>query len=354
MRPLFSLLALALLLPLFGVGCALVPHKLHEPQFHNPWPQVRKVAIGPFYNLSEEPTFDTGLVAQSYFNELQQIPGFEVVPIGTTIQAMRSHGILGNTAADYRKLAQILEVDAIVVGSVNDYSPYYPPRMALTVRWYSTNPCFHPMPNGYGLPWGRAEEEYIPDALVEAAEFDLATAQLATQTPQPPMAMPSRGSNNASANSRGQFASAQDSVLPQTPPLPAEEVAPGTVVESSPQNIASPADPQHSFPPHWPDPRGFIPDPPKPICDDCRPSEQPILTHTRSYNGHDSDFTEALAGYYEFRDEARFGGWQAYLQRSEDFIRFCCYMHITEMLAARGGARETKVVYRWPIGRYER
>jgi hypothetical protein len=78
----------------------------------------------------------------------------------------------------------------------------------------------------------------------------------------------------------------------------------------------------------------------------------PILTHTRSYSGADSELTTALAGYYELRDEARFGGWQAYLQRSEDFIRFCCYMHITEMLAARGAARETKVVYRSQIGRY--
>ena len=69
------------------------------------------------------------------------------------------------------------------------------------------------------------------------------------------------------------------------------------------------------------------------------------MTHTRIYRGNDSEFTEALASYYHFRDDARFGGWQNYLQRSDDFIRFCCHMHISEMLSARGGAGETRVVW---------
>ena len=53
------------------------------------------------------------------------------------------------------------------------------------------------------------------------------------------------------------------------------------------------------------------------------------------YDGKDSDLTTALSNYFYFVDDARFGGWQAYLQRSDDFIRFCCYRSITEMLAAR-------------------
>jgi len=291
MRPSLTLLALALLLCVVGSGCTLVPHEYHQPQYHNPWPQLRKVAVGPFYNLSEDPTLDQQAVAQAYFNELQQIHGFEVVPVGTTLRAMQAHGILGESGEDYQRLARILGVDAVVVGSVNDYTPYYPPRMALTVRWYTANPCFHPMPNGYGLPWGRAEEEYIPDALVEAAEFDLATAQLATQTPAPP-ALPAEAVEGrvVPSNARTRLASsAQDGSMP------AEELAPGVVVEtplpgmqplnSSPQSSAPPSATDYigqGFPPQWPDPRGFIPDPPKPICDECRPSAQPVLTHTRS------------------------------------------------------------------------
>jgi hypothetical protein len=77
----------------------------------------------------------------------------------------------------------------------------------------------------------------------------------------------------------------------------------------------------------------------------CCPNNGPVMTHTRIYHGNDGDFTEALANYYHFRNDARFGGWQNYLQRSDDFIRFCCHMHIAEMLSARGGADRTRVAY---------
>jgi hypothetical protein len=261
-----------------------------------------------------------------------------------------------------------MEVDAIVVGTVNDFTPFYPPRMALTVRWYAANPCFHPMPAGYGLPWGRAEEEFIPETLVEAAEFELATAQLKTQTPVPPaqaLPQPPLGARKPREQTAVFQAPAADDpeALPQPAPAQSEQIAPGEVQEPRGDAIARPesampllSPPAHAegLPRAWPDPRGFVPAPPSPVCPTCRPQHEPILTLTRSYNGNDSGLTEALAGYYEFRDEARFGGWQAYLQRSEDFMRFCCYMHITEMLAARGGARETKVVYRWQQSRYER
>ena len=61
---------------------------------------------------------------------------------------------------------------------------------------------------------------------------------------------------------------------------------------------------------------------------------------TKNYNGADIGLTEALSSYHYFRDDARFGGWQSYLQRSQDFINFCCHMHIWEMLSARGGKRQ--------------
>ncbi|MCL4195002.1 MAG: hypothetical protein KJZ87_24895, partial [Thermoguttaceae bacterium] len=81
------------------------------------------------------------------------------------------------------------------------------------------------------------------------------------------------------------------------------------------------------------------------------PTVEPIMRHTRAYNGHDPDFARALADYYVFREDARFGGWQSYLQRSDDFIRFCCYTHILEMLSLRGGVMETRVVWDWPRNR---
>ena len=102
-----------------------------------------------------------------------------------------------------------------------------------------------------------------------------------------------------------------------------------------------------NLPENWPDERAFIPPPPAAHPPKSKPYSGPVMTHTKIYSGNDSAVTEALASYVYFRDDARKGGWQSYLKRSDDFIQFCCRMHIFEMLSARGGGGETRVVYRW-------
>src|SRR6059058_2975843 len=71
-----------------GSGCALWPDRIVEPQFHNPFPQIYKVAVLPFFNQSAEPTVDGEAVAMAYYNELQAIPGFEVMPVGVSKQML--------------------------------------------------------------------------------------------------------------------------------------------------------------------------------------------------------------------------------------------------------------------------
>jgi hypothetical protein len=106
-----------------------------------------------------------------------------------------------------------------------------------------------------------------------------------------------------------------------------------------------------ALPPAWPTESCFVPASPQADRPACDPHHGPVLKHTRVYNGTDPDFTQALQSYAYFREDARFGGWEAYLQRSDDFIRFCCHMHISEMLSARGGSHKTRVVWRWPESR---
>ena len=69
-------------------GCSAFPEALREPQYHNPFPQLTRVAVLPFYNQSAEPTVDQDRIALAYYNELQQIPGFEVVPVGVAKQML--------------------------------------------------------------------------------------------------------------------------------------------------------------------------------------------------------------------------------------------------------------------------
>jgi hypothetical protein len=106
-----------------------------------------------------------------------------------------------------------------------------------------------------------------------------------------------------------------------------------------------------TLPPNWPCEDCFAPATPQSVRPPCVPYHGPVLKHTRVYSGTDADFTQALESYVYFRNDKRFGGWESYLQRSDDFVRFCCHVHISEMLSARGGSRKTRVVWRWPENR---
>jgi hypothetical protein len=371
-----------------STGCHLVfPEASHQPVVHNPFPQLSRVAVAPFFNLSDEPTVDGRKFALAYFAELQAVPGFEVVPLGVVEEAILDHRIDLSRGDEARRLARVLGVDVVVIGSVTDYTPYYPPRCGLRVEWYSANPGYHEIPPGYGLPWGTPDEEFIPAPLVFEAEMALAKAQLATQTPPcempielPPIVTPtvppvmpgtptdqnkSPGDEDSNSEPPGETlppeGSEQTEAEGETAAQYEEELPPGAS-SAGPSLPALPSDAvaiaattdaigahgmYGALPPDWPDERGFIPLPPSPVRPECSPHHGPIMTHTRIYHGNDSEFTEALASYYHFRDDARFGGWQNYLQRSDDFIRFCCHVHIAEMLSARGGAGETRVVWRW-------
>ena len=79
---------LALGVALFS-GCAIVPRPSRQPEVHNPFPQLSKVAVAPFFNSSSDRSVDGRRVALDYYNELQAVPGFEVVPLGVVEAAMQ-------------------------------------------------------------------------------------------------------------------------------------------------------------------------------------------------------------------------------------------------------------------------
>lgn len=336
------LLALSAIIALLS-GCAAVPSRYVQPVYHNPFPQLHRVAILPFFNQSHEPTVDGEAMAIAYYNELQAIQGFEVMPVGVARRMLEASRIRPQSGSDFQQLARLMRVDAVIVGSVTEYSPYYPPRLGLSVDWYAANPGFHPIPAGYGLPWGTAEEEFIPSKLVKESEFALAREQLKSQTPE------YDEQENRAAQAKNEVSSQpadkQASYVRGT-----DRVTKGSVIGSGVKG--SPAEGTASaLPPAWPDPRGLVPLPPGAQPPPLRPQYEPIISHTRIFHGQDAEFTQRLEAYYETRDDARFGGWQTYLQRPSDFVRFCCYLHVTETLAARGGAGESQVVWRWPISR---
>ena len=251
----------------------------------------------------------------------------------------------------------------------------------MTVHWYAANEGFHPIPAGYGLPWGTDKEKEIPRRIVREAEFELARSQLETQSPlsgDEPAAVSQRNLHRVSAempldgnqlrppsvNDDSQIdamelgpppsldgnsyvenqAMGQGQYGPSYPGAPtAEEVGLGLFRD---QLAEAP------LPANWPEPTDLIPDPPSPVRPTPIVNHDPVLTHTRIYRGDDTYFTNRLADYVETGDDARSGGWQGYLKRSDDFIRFCCHVHISEMLESRGGSDARDLILRWPLSRY--
>lgn len=446
----------------FCAGCSAIPDVRHATQIHNPFPQLKRVAILPFNNQSNEPTVDQTAVTEAYYAAVQGTPGFEVLPVGVVrnqLEAFASVYGPPSSGKDFQIFAQMMGVDAVVQGSVTDFSPYYPPRLGLAVHWYAANPGFHPIPPGYGLPWGTKAEKDIPSRVVLDTEFELARQQMATQTPLipdflvagptsqtapkrrpsaqavPPASPPPFPSNSPPANhpaeteegiqnhvepphendftsvvavsdvdpvsyfedvdsnaagdgkrgtpqewqpkraSKAIVSNDQQSIpspiLDQTFSQESEQAVPyvydsteidpyemGSPMEESfdpaaAQQMANQMAAAEMLPPEWPDPTGLIPDPPLPVRPVSEPQYKPVLSHTRLYDGADSEFTERLANHVSVSDEKRSTGWQAYLRRSDDFIRFCCRLHLTEMLEARGGAEQSDLILRWPISRYE-
>jgi hypothetical protein len=319
------------------------------------------------------------------------------------------------------------------------------------VNWYAANPGLHPIPVGYGLPWGTKEEKNIPNWVKLESERELARAQIATQTPlmeevgsgvanSAPLGPPGVTSPGADDAQESNLPAPKNpattpELMPSDPmddktaesdpiaskiesariPLPKSKdstlrngvIAQASYSQDSDENgeeIEEPArlpakitnlesqpvlklnergefildstsdienDPVSNegevvymddrvgmvgeeLPANWPDPNGFIP--PRPQADRpmIRPQYDAVISHMKAYNGNDEDFTQALEDYYYFSDDARAGGWQTYLQRSEDFIRFCCHQHVVETLASRGGQLKSRLNVRWPIYRYVR
>jgi hypothetical protein len=349
-------------------GCALFPETRQRDEIHNPFPQLKRVGVLPFFNQSSEPTVDSDLVAEKYYAALQGIPGFEVLPIGVAkaqwLQYSLAHGE-PRTGAEFQQLAKQMGVEALVVGSVTDFNAYYPPRLAMTVHWYAADEGFHPIPAGYGLPWGTEQEKDIPRRIAREAEFELARSQLATQTP-----LLAETTELASPVEPNALRPVARKIVLTPPQLPTESRDPisGDIIETTETGNAVDGDALTSgqfqgdafalesiesmLPADWPEPTDLIPDPPSPVRPIAKINHEPVLSHTKLYCGDDSYFTNRLADHVETGDDARPGGWQGYLKRSDDFIRFCCHLHVTEMLESRGGRDQSDLILRWPLSRY--
>ncbi len=73
----------------------------------------------------------------------------------------------------------------------------------------------------------------------------------------------------------------------------------------------------------------------------------PLMSYTRVFDGADGDLVAALRDYVELNGDLRSGGWEGYLHRSDDFIRFTSYRMILEMLSLHGGEGKHRMIFKF-------
>jgi hypothetical protein len=140
-------------------------------------------------------------------------------------------------------------------------------------------------------------------------------------------------------------------VVQPIPPVQAmRPLMPGMPIAGQPGMIMGEPDRFPGLPEDWPDPRGFIPEGPKPE----RPvgkekNEGPIISWVNVYNSKDAEFMQALEDYdFTYCDDKRLNSKQTILSNRSEFIAFCCRMHIWEIFSARGGAGPAEKISRVP------
>lgn len=271
-------------------GCTVV-----DVGVSNPLPEVRRVAIAPFINLSTSPdldlqteelksgTFSDRRFAQAYFAELQKTPGFEVIPVGVVERAILQNRLPMNGPEDYVAAARLIGADAICIGAVTDFDPYHP-RLGMHVQWYAVEDSLAHVPM---LPYERSEavKGYLPPrkSLLPAGGQGSGTW----------------GVDNGSTEGG-----------PRGVGRPVADPVPSCLRGQSPEEIA------------------------------------PLYSYTRFFDGRDSSFTARLRDYVELSGDLRSGGWEAYLNRSDDFIRFCSHLMVEEMLLLHGGESRREVIFK--------
>jgi len=389
-------IVLVCLLAIAMPGCVIV-----QVGVTNPVPSLSKIAVAPFFNLSQEKAVDGRRFAMAYFAELQKIPGFQVVPVGVTEQAIFDNRLEMDRPEDAIRLAGILGVDIVVLGAVTDYDPYYPPRVGLQVSWYSPQDVsFCPIVDSFattesqsdsvskhsgrqnnGLRAGRGwrvrrthcirsqtpklngviQDTNVGDGWLPIPEAESAERIAEDASGNDQSSMQNDPSQEVRRTDDGSpWGERQPAAVPEHLSPVSQSDGANSVWNSS-TDIDGDAFWQESA--FWgdmaverasaePAPASLPVVKPAESAESSvaiishRDFQQPIMSYTRLFDGADANLVARLRDYVELSGDRRSGDWEAYLHRSEDFIRFTSHVMIVEMLTLHGGETRHRFVFK--------
>ncbi|MCA9273912.1 MAG: hypothetical protein KDA31_12810 [Phycisphaerales bacterium] len=137
-------LGLALLTLL--VGCARGPELTPPTVLRSPYDASRGdvlFAVAPLRNESGTTVFRPEEVSDAIANALTSVPGIRCLPLNRTISEMRGLGMREiSSPSDLEALAEAMNVDGLIVGTVTAYDPYNPPTLGISLALHAGNPVF--------------------------------------------------------------------------------------------------------------------------------------------------------------------------------------------------------------------
>ena len=136
--------------------------------------------------------------------------------------------------------------------------------------------------------------------------------------------------------------------FPDSPPVKVAQTTASAASSAAPPPVIWPPDPEPGIPNGSPRTNGATRSgqSSRAFCDPSQPDAvQPVMSYTRFFDGADRQLIQSLKGYYYLKGDTRSGGWEAYLHRSDDFLRFASNLLVVEMLTLHGGPLKTEKVF---------
>ena len=120
-----------------AAGC--LGQRLRDPAgLTSPYHDAQLWAVAPFGNESGVSTVDPYRVADMFVQQLQQVEGIDTIPVNRVLAAMQATGTRSiTTSAEATQLAGVLDVDAIIVGTITAWDPYPPPTMGMAIQLFA-------------------------------------------------------------------------------------------------------------------------------------------------------------------------------------------------------------------------
>lgn len=123
-----------LLLAALAGGCGDLYSLKYRSYPANPFPDITRVAVFPFKNASPTPLDGTEF-ATIFSSELVKFPGFEAIRPAMLAELVPQAPVV-SAVMDVRRLSATLKADAVVFVTINEYDPYHPPKISLTLRMF--------------------------------------------------------------------------------------------------------------------------------------------------------------------------------------------------------------------------